>query len=94
MHTEVEANQTWCPFASAPVIMRTGNGSGQSIIGSSSTAVSANRVENAGRIGIPPACICLASKCAAWRWSGEFKGDRPTGYCGAGGPPRAKPDAP
>lgn len=67
--TEAEAKTKWCPFACAA--------------DQESDAVSANRHWKSSTPDL--SCMCLASGCMAWRWTGTKA--EPVGYCGLAGEP-------
>lgn len=65
----------WCPFATSqiPVVDK------KTVTAIGATA--GNRIPNTS--GDPDRdCLCIASRCMAWRWSDNF-----TGYCGLAGRP-------
>jgi hypothetical protein len=71
--TGAEARKTWCPWARIVTWDSRAPGGG---VGS------ANRLADGTPMG---STHCVASDCAAWRWS-HAPG---RGYCGAAGPPGA-----
>lgn len=64
--TEKEAKKKWCPFSVTGAYTDRGP----------MTAVSVNRDP---RPEVSESCLCLVSKCMAWRWSDFEMSD---GYCG------------
>jgi hypothetical protein len=69
--SEQVAKTKWCPFARS-----TDGGDDEQ------EAVSVNRTRN----GAPdPWCLCIASKCMAWRWKDEPPEGDGTGWCGLAG---------
>ena len=68
--TEEDAKKCWCPFARASYTDKNGNAH----IGTPSG-------NNRSAKGEPMiACLCIASKCAAWHWSEMRTHIVPTGY--------------
>lgn len=80
MNTEAEAAELWCPMARYTY-----------------GGTSHNRHFHPDEPGIiPPSCLCIGGKCAAWRWQGHVEkwmdgtihtasGHAPLGYCGLAG---------
>lgn len=93
-HTEQEAREKWCPFARIP---------GRVVAGDNHVLGFASQNRGMAMGGTLEPCMCVASKCMAWRKgptigvgpNGE-KHDRDldgrttwleTGYCGLAGSP-------
>ena len=75
MLTEEDARKKWCPLSRAE---------NWNDVRSAAVSFTANRLQSGDPIGN---CLCIGSRCMAWRWSVTPSGkpDRGRGYCGAFG---------
>jgi hypothetical protein len=82
MLTEAEARDRWCPFA------RAANFDHDAHLPAGSVPVVINRWGHGNERSRPHGdCMCLASRCMAWRWQGSEDRPERRGYCGLAGKP-------
>lgn len=83
MLTREQAAATWCPMTRLAAIGAGGVvAHGQSVF---------NRLQNARDTSIPDSSICIADRCAMWRWLGPVgAASSRLGYCGLAGAPVAQ----
>lgn len=67
MHTEDEAKTKWCPWARVLIIARSGRHVDSSPAAYNRIATDDNGKEHTK--ATLEECCCIASQCAAWRWS-------------------------
>lgn len=73
--TKDQAASTWCPMVRLASCHPNGDvQNGQTVM---------NRLQNGRNAAIPDCAMCIADKCAMWRWAGLTA----TGYCGLAGKP-------